>query len=171
MWNKIDLWSGLCGVIAGDSRGLDLMTQKCSVINVPLICWAQGGKFIFSTKIQISSYAADSPGGIGKKLYSCHFFLSGDLDQMLWEYKGIDWGLSGWGPSSIAQSHLSPQKQVWIPRFLLKLHHFKYLKFSPLFLHCILGSESTFYWSAFISLLLLIDFKNLGLFIISFCLH
>lgn len=27
--------------IAGDSRGLGPMTQRCSVLNVPPICWAQ----------------------------------------------------------------------------------------------------------------------------------
>lgn len=175
MCNKIDLWSGLCGVIAGDSRGLGPVTQRWSILNVPPIYWVQRGQFIsfFATKIQISSYAEDCPGGIETKIIRSPFFFP-----LKW-LRPNGMGLQGnrlrlynwWGPSSIPQSHLPTQKQVWIPKFTLKLCHFKYLKFCPLFLDCILGSESTIYWPAFIMLLLLIDFKDLGLFIISFYLH
>lgn len=162
-------------MIAADSRGLGPMTQRCSVLNVPPIWWVQGGQFIslFATKIPISSYAAASPGGIEKKIIHSPFFFT-----LKWlrpngvRLQGNKLRLyCGWGPSNIPQSHLPTEKQVWIPRFTLKLHHFKYLKFCPLFLDCILGSESTIYWSAFITLLLLIDFKNLWVFIISFYLH
>lgn len=80
-------------MIAGDSRGPGAMTQRCSVLNVPPVCWAQWGQFIslLDTKIQISTYAADCPGVIEKNYtltFFC-FFLSGDLDQMVWDYRGI----------------------------------------------------------------------------------
>lgn len=161
---------------AGDSRGLGPMTQRCSVLNVPPICWAQGGQFIslFATKNTDFKLCNRLPRrNREKKITRSPFFFP--LRWLRPNGVGLQGNrvrlYSGWGPSSIPQSHLPTQKQVWIPRFILKLRHFKYLKFCSLFLDCVLGSESTIYWSAFISLLLLRDFKNLGLFIISFYLH
>lgn len=49
---------------------------------------------LFAMKIQISSYVADHPGGIGKRIiHSPFFFLSSDLDPMVWDYKteALEW--------------------------------------------------------------------------------